>query len=121
MVEAFKKFWKYAFTSNGRTSVGDFWWAYLANILFAAVVGFAIGFLTGLLGDAGATIGGLAMLVYYVVFIIASINAEIRRLHDTNRSGWWFFVSFVPVVGGIILLVFLCSATVEPNQYGQQL
>ena len=121
MVEAFKKFWKYAFTSNGRMSRGDFWWAYLGNILFAFVFGFAVGFIAGLLGDMGTTISGLLMLVYYVIFIIASINAEIRRLHDVNKSGWWIFISFVPMIGSILLLVYLCSAAVEPNQYGQQL
>ena len=42
-----------------------------------------------------------------------------RRLHDTGRSGWWILISFVPLVGGIILLVFMCLEGVrEVNEYG---
>lgn len=121
MVEAYKKFWKNAFTIKGRMSRADFWWAYLANILASGVIGFVIGFIGGLLGDAGATITSLLMSAYFIVFAIAALTAEIRRLHDTNKSGWYLLVSMIPAVGSIILLVFLCGAAVEPNKYGPQL
>jgi uncharacterized membrane protein YhaH (DUF805 family) len=43
----------------------------------------------------------------------------VRRLHDTGRSGWWFFIAFVPIAGGIILLVLLLlDSTPGDNQYG---
>ena len=47
-------------------------------------------------------IGGL----YGLVAIVPSIAISIRRLHDTNRSGWWLLISLVPLIGGLILLYF---------------
>ncbi len=43
----------------------------------------------------------------------------VRRLHDTGRSGWWVLIGFIPLVGGIILLVFMCQDS-EPgaNRFG---
>ena len=55
---------------------------------------------------------GLAVLV-------PSIAVTIRRLHDTERSGWWILIAFVPLVGGIVLLVFMClDGTGGPNKFG---
>jgi len=43
----------------------------------------------------------------------------VRRLHDTDRSGWWWLLALVPIVGWIILLVWNCSrGTRGPNRYG---
>jgi uncharacterized membrane protein YhaH (DUF805 family) len=47
--------------------------------------------------------------VFLVAIIIPGCAVFIRRLHDTNRSGWWWLVSFIPLVGGIVLLVFLAT------------
>ncbi|AGB41062.1 putative membrane protein [Halobacteroides halobius DSM 5150] len=57
--------------------------------------------------------------LYGVAIFLPSLGANIRRLHDTGRSGWWFLISFVPFVGPIILLVFLIQDS-KPgeNQYG---
>jgi uncharacterized membrane protein YhaH (DUF805 family) len=43
----------------------------------------------------------------------------VRRLHDTGRSGWWFFIIFIPIVGAIVLLVFMCLDSVPGgNKWG---
>jgi uncharacterized membrane protein YhaH (DUF805 family) len=47
--------------------------------------------------------------IYGLATIIPSLAVLVRRLHDTNRSGGWFFIAFVPLVGAIILLVFTCT------------
>lgn len=47
--------------------------------------------------------------IYSLAVLIPSLAVLVRRLHDTNRSGGWFFISFVPLVGAIILLVFTCT------------
>jgi len=51
--------------------------------------------------------------------IVPSIAVLVRRLHDTGRSGWWYFISWVPCIGGIWLIVLLVSeSTAGQNQYG---
>jgi uncharacterized membrane protein YhaH (DUF805 family) len=43
----------------------------------------------------------------------------VRRLHDTGRSGWWFWILLVPIIGVIVILVFFCTdSQKEANQYG---
>jgi uncharacterized membrane protein YhaH (DUF805 family) len=49
------------------------------------------------------------------------VGVDIRRLHDTNRSGWWLLISLIPIVGGIVLIVFLATAgTRGANRFGPQ-
>lgn len=57
--------------------------------------------------------------IYILAVLVPSLAVVVRRLHDTGRSGWWFLIAFVPLVGGIILLVFMCSEGArEANEYG---
>lgn len=52
-------------------------------------------------------------------FIVPSIAVAVRRLHDIGKSGYWYFISLIPFVGGIVMLVFfLTDGTNGPNIYG---
>lgn len=96
---------------SGRARRAEYWWAYLINIVIAVVL-FIIG---ALLGDAGI----ILPVLFLLGALLPMIGSMVRRLHDTGKSGWWYFVSFVPFVGGIILLVFLATDGERgPNQYG---
>lgn len=69
----------------------------------------------GLLGWIGVTVGGLWVLVT----AIPGIAVAVRRFHDQDKSGWMYLLIFIPYVGGLILLVFMClDGTRGPNQYG---
>jgi len=58
--------------------------------------------------------------LYSLALLLPSIGVMVRRLHDTDRSGWWYFISFVPLVGSLILLFFLVQdGTVGNNQFGE--
>ena len=62
--------------------------------------------------------------IFYTVFslavLIPNIAIGVRRLHDLDRSGWWLLISFIPLVGAIILIVWFCSkGTDGPNRFGQ--
>ncbi|MEU9232434.1 DUF805 domain-containing protein [Streptomyces subrutilus] len=58
-------------------------------------------------------------LVYTLGTLVPSLAVVIRRLHDLGKSGWWYFISFVPFVGGIWLLVLTATAGQQaPNEYG---
>jgi uncharacterized membrane protein YhaH (DUF805 family) len=57
--------------------------------------------------------------LYGLAVLLPSLAVEIRRLHDTDRSGWWILIGLVPVIGGIWLLVLLCLAgTPAANRFG---
>lgn len=60
-----------------------------------------------------------ATLFVGIVHIIPAITLTIRRLHDIGRSGWWYFLPLVPIVGAIILLVWMCRPSDDyANAYG---
>ncbi|WP_201618788.1 DUF805 domain-containing protein [Psychrobacter maritimus] len=62
---------------------------------------------------------GLFYIVVALGLFLPGLAVTIRRLHDTSRSGWWFLLSILPLIGSIILLVFLASDTkLETNQWG---
>jgi len=103
---------------DGRAGRAEFWWYVLANIvLYIAggilwTIGFAIA--TGL----GVVVALLTAAVY-LALIVPSVAVAIRRLHDTDKSGWLLLLGLIPFVGPIILLVFyIQEGTAGPNQYG---
>lgn len=116
MVDSYKKFLKNYANFNGRSTRADYWWVTLANI----IISFVLGFIGGLIPDlAGLT----AMLtgLYSLAIIIPGIAIVVRRLHDINKSGWFYLIALIPLVGTIILLVFLCTPSVnDNNQYGER-
>ena len=90
---------------GGRAPRSEFWWFVL---FFYLVVGVLVSI------DEGT--GSVAFLALLVPLIAASV----RRLHDTDRSGWSWLLVLIPLIGGIILIIFL---TIEgdrgPNRYGE--
>ena len=53
-------------------------------------------------------------LLWSLATLLPGLAAAVRRLHDTNRSGWWMFIALIPLVGSIILIVFLAQDTKSP-------
>ena len=107
---------KYAVFS-GRARRKEYWFFVLFNIIIALALTF-IDFSTGLY-DVESEIGLLSSL-YSLAVLVPSIAVTIRRLHDTGRTGWWFLIAFVPIIGAIVLLVFMVfDSTPGDNQYSQ--
>jgi uncharacterized membrane protein YhaH (DUF805 family) len=93
---------KYAVFS-GRARRREFWMFELVNSLITC----ALFVIAVLLGKAGfGYLLGLPFL-YVVATAIPSFAKLVRRLHDTNHSGWWFLISVIPLVGSLILLVLM--------------
>lgn len=88
-------FQKYA-QFRGRASRSEFWWWYLASVIIEVV-------LRGL--ASASAIFGILGLLFSLAVIVPQIAIAARRLHDTNRSGWWQLLGLIPIVGWIILLV----------------
>jgi uncharacterized membrane protein YhaH (DUF805 family) len=73
----------------------------------------------GFLGAALKSFGLVIDFIIYIGLFLTSLSLMVRRLHDTDRSGWWYLIAFVPFVGGIVLLVFtLLKGTPGPNRFG---
>jgi uncharacterized membrane protein YhaH (DUF805 family) len=98
------------FDFNGRARRAEYWWYFLVYI-----IGFVIlAFISNML-HMGGLLGGL----FGVALLLPSLGVLVRRLHDTGRSGWWYFIVLVPLVGGILLIVWLATeGTKGPNAYG---
>ena len=101
---------------SGRAPRAEYWWFYLLII-----VGYVIATILDSMLGLGQTVGpyGVLMCVFALAMLIPSIAAGIRRLHDTDRSGWWLLIGLVPLIGAIVLIVFFVSQGNQgPNKYG---
>ncbi len=105
-IEVLKKYTVFV----GRARRKEYWMFFLFNIL----ISIAISIVEAVL-NTGSILGG----IYGLAILLPAIGVSIRRLHDTNRSGWWLLISLVPLVGTIVLIVFLATDS-QPgvNQYG---
>ena len=92
--------WKKYAEFSGRARRQEYWMFFLFNILASI----ALGVVDRILGTSGS-LGGL----YSLAVLIPSLAVAARRLHDTDRSGWWQLIALIPLIGFIVLLVFLCS------------
>jgi len=106
---------KYADFST-RASRKEFWLFYLFYLLaFLIFISIDVFIGTSQLEIGFGILSGIFLLATFVPFLALAI----RRLHDTNRSGWWLFVSLVPFVGGIWLIVLWCLKSAEgENRFG---
>ena len=100
---------KYA-VFQGRARRKEYWMFTLVNFIIACV----LSLLTRFIG-----IFGILSFVYSLAILIPSIAVCVRRLHDIGKSGWWFLLILIPLVGSIILLVWYCMDSQEgENAYG---
>jgi len=101
---------------SGRARRKEYWMFVLFNMIFAIV---AI-ILDNILGTAIEGIGyGLFYILYCLAVLIPSFAVFVRRLHDTGKSGWFFFIGLIPIIGIIWLLVLMCTdGNAGENEYG---
>lgn len=101
---------------SGRARRKEYWFFFLFNFIIALVLGLVDG-VTGTLNPALGI--GLLGGIYSLAVLIPGLAVSVRRLHDTGRSGWWLLIALVPLIGAIVLLIFLVSdSKPEANQYG---
>lgn len=98
-VDAIKRALNQYAVFHGRASRSEYWWFVLFTMIASLVLPFI------------PILGWIAILA----LVIPSIAVVVRRLHDTDRSGWWYLLVLIPLVGAIILIIFL----VQPSQPGQ--
>ena len=93
---------------SGRARRKEYWMFLLFNIIVSIVLN---------------VIGAVIMLpvlglIYSLAILLPSIAVAVRRLHDTGRSGWWLLLGLIPLIGTIILLIFLVQDSHDENEYG---
>jgi uncharacterized membrane protein YhaH (DUF805 family) len=105
-------FYKYA-DFKGRARRPEYWWWTLFNVLLSiplALLDVAI---------EGANGRGMLSNLVSLALLLPSLAVGARRLHDTDRRGWWQLLWFIPLIGWIIVIVFLCQRGTEgPNRFG---
>lgn len=91
---------------SGRASRSEYWWFYLFTVLLSW-------------GAMIVDSSGIISSIVNLAFMLPSLAAAARRLHDTNRSGWWMLISLT-IIGLIPLIIWLATAGGrETNQYGE--
>lgn len=112
---------------SGRSRRMEYWMFRLFE--FAAIIALfvVVSGLAAVAGSAGGdtaggvfgSIGGLLIVAFVLGSFIPGLAVTVRRLHDTGRSGWMLLIGLIPLIGPIVLLVFLFSdGTRGPNEYG---
>ncbi|MBR3956769.1 MAG: DUF805 domain-containing protein [Kiritimatiellae bacterium] len=106
---------KYACFS-GRARRQEYWMFVLFNIIACIIVGVISGVLVSVTNvTAFAYLG----TIYSLAVLIPGFAVLFRRLHDTGRSGWWWLIGFIPLIGAIVLIIFCClDSQPGENQYG---
>ena len=93
---------------TGRARRSEYWFWYLATLLAYVVAAI----LDGIIGIY------LFTIVVALAAIVPTIAVGIRRLHDTDKSGWFLLIGLIPIIGAIVLIVFFVTDSGPDNQYG---
>ena len=102
MIAAYKKFWQQYADFGGKSTVSDYWWVFLVNVIIsAAISGFA------------QIIPSLSVLsyIYSLATLVPGLAIFVRRMNDCGRSWTNLFWVFLPIAGVIILIIRLCESS----------
>src|SRR5262245_45886208 len=89
------------FTFTGRAPRSEYWYFYLFFLLCMFAGGFVDGVLHGVQGDDGEAAFSPFLVLSLLVLFIPLLSVTVRRLHDLDRSGWWWWLGLIPLVGGL--------------------
>jgi len=118
MIEAYKKMFANYANFSGRASKGEYWWVVLCQVIIY-VVFYVLMF-------AGAMISnGLVMVVYGLMMLyglatfVPLLALTMRRLHDSDKSGWFVLLGCIPCVNIVLLVFMIIDGTPGSNKYGE--
>ena len=126
-------FGKYA-TFSGRAPRSEFWYFVLFYLIVAIVLSYVDSAIFGprevvMMSATDSFETGMSFSmawqpqpitgIFMLAMLLPSLSVQVRRLHDTNRSGWWWWINLIPLIGAIVLLVFFIGkGTDGDNDYG---
>ena len=92
---------------EGRATRAEFWWFFLFNFLLT--------FILGLLGKPGTILSS----IWSLAILLPQLGLGVRRLHDIGKSGWYWLIALIPIVGWILVIIwFAKEGDPNQNQYG---
>jgi uncharacterized membrane protein YhaH (DUF805 family) len=100
-IQALKKYADF----KGRARRKEFW----MDILFYIIIMVVLGIVDGIIGASMGGGIGILTLIYLLAMLVPTLAVTVRRLHDIGKSGWWYFITLVPLIGGIWLIVLLVT------------
>jgi len=110
-IAVFKK----AFEFKGRSCRAEYWYFFLFNI----IAGIVLAIVDSIIGTGHIGQSGLLSSIYTLIALIPGIAVSIRRMHDTDRSGWWVLLPLIPLIGFIVFLIFAAQrGTAGNNRFG---
>ena len=96
---------------NGRARRKEYW----MFVLFSALLCIVTVIIDRMIGGPY-----IVTSIFSLAIFLPNLAVTVRRLHDTDKSGWWVLLQFIPYLGGIIILIFcLIDSTPGTNQYGE--
>jgi uncharacterized membrane protein YhaH (DUF805 family) len=114
-------------TVSGRASWAEYWWFFLFQVTVWAVLYGSVVFVgTQTTNGQGTALGALmlgvslVLLVMALALLVPGVTVTVRRLHDTDRTGWWALLLVVPLVSIVVFLFCLLPGTLGGNRYGPQ-
>ncbi|WP_019672342.1 DUF805 domain-containing protein [Psychrobacter lutiphocae] len=105
LLDWFKKSLKDFSNFSGRSRRKEYWY-FVLSVSLIAIVASAI--------DNIFDMDEVLVSLVGLIFFLPGLALSVRRLHDINKSGWWYLISFIPFVGSLILFIFACMDT-KPN------
>ncbi|MCF8483508.1 MAG: DUF805 domain-containing protein [Rhodospirillum sp.] len=102
---------------QGRASRPEYWWFALFYFVIVIALSFVDVFVLGA-DDSGFSI---LSTIFSLALLLPSLAVAVRRLHDTNRTGWWLLIGIIPLIGFVVMVVFLVSkGTDGSNKFGDK-
>ncbi len=99
---------------EGRARRKEYWFF----VLFYLIVYIVLSVIDTALGLLAGGVFGILSGIFWLATLIPAIAVAIRRLHDTDRSGWWVLLGLIPLVGLVLLVFFVLPGTAGDNRFG---
>ena len=116
--QAFKKCLVKYSTFSGRSRRSEYWYFKLLYYLIIIIIAVPLAFYFNDENEFNKAFN-IVYLVYSLLFLIPNIAVTVRRIHDTGRSGYYFFMYFIPIIGPFFILYYcICDSQEQTNEYG---
>lgn len=118
MIQAYKTMLANYANFKGRANRGEYWWVVLCQVIIY-VIFYAIMIAGAAAGNALLIIGNGLMMIYGLATFVPILALTVRRLHDTDKSGWFVLLGCIPCLNIVLLVFMFLEGTPGSNKYGE--